>query len=286
MSGGLIPIRGASLFVEVVGRGDPLLLMHGGPGADHWSMLPFRRLADQFTLVFYDHRCNGRSIGSDVSTMTFENLTADADALRQWLGFERWAVLGHSFGGMVAMEYALRYPDSLSHLVLLDTGGDIRWAQEHAPEVLARRGYKPATVKLARRFFHGQIAPNEMLPALMRFGGAYYHHPTIPLLARQLFTERRAKTRPEAMIFGFSHLLKGWSVMDRLGEITVPTLVMAGDDDFQFSPEHQAELAAGIPGSRLRIIERAGHNSPSERPVEVMEAIRDFIPAGAAVLRA
>ena len=48
-----------SLFVDVVGRGYPLLLMHGGPGADHWSTLPFRRCADRFTLVFYDHRANG-----------------------------------------------------------------------------------------------------------------------------------------------------------------------------------------------------------------------------------
>ena len=100
--------------------------------------------------------------------MTWENLTADAEAPRQRLGFERWAVLGHSFGGHVALEYALRYPASLSHLVLLDTGGDSRWSQEHGPQLLARRGYGPRTVELARRFFNGQIAPNEMMPAAVR----------------------------------------------------------------------------------------------------------------------
>jgi proline iminopeptidase len=172
-----MPIRDVSLYVKVVGEGYPLVLMHGGPGADHHSMLPFRRCADRFTLIFYDHRCNGRSEGAPVSSMTWENLTADADALRQRLGFDKWAVLGHSFGGQVALEYALRYPDSLSHLVLLDTGGDSRWARKNAPEVLARRGYGPRTVRLVRRFFNGQIAPNEMVPALMRFGSAYYHHP-------------------------------------------------------------------------------------------------------------
>jgi pimeloyl-ACP methyl ester carboxylesterase len=55
-------IRDVSLFVEVVGHGYPLVLMHGGPGGDHYSLLPFRRLEDRFTLVFYDHRCNGRSL--------------------------------------------------------------------------------------------------------------------------------------------------------------------------------------------------------------------------------
>ena len=62
--------------------------------------------------------------GAEVTSMTMENLTADADALRQALGFEKWAVLGHSFGGNVALEYALRYPQNLSHLLLMDTGAD------------------------------------------------------------------------------------------------------------------------------------------------------------------
>ena len=144
-------IRDTSLFVDVVGRGNPLVLMHGGPGLDHFSLLPFRRCADRFTLIFYDHRCNGRSVGAPVSSMTWENLTADAEALRQRLGFERWAVLGHSFGGHVALEYALRYPDSLSHLVLLDTGADSHWAQQNAADLLAKRGYSPEKVELVRR---------------------------------------------------------------------------------------------------------------------------------------
>ncbi len=85
-----IPIRGVSLFVEVIGQGYPLLLMHGGPGADHSTLLTFRPCADRFTLIFYDHRCNGRSEGAAVSSMTWENLTADAEALRQTLGATLW----------------------------------------------------------------------------------------------------------------------------------------------------------------------------------------------------
>ena len=276
-----ISIRGVSLFVEVLGHGYPLLLMHDGPGADHTSMLSFRPCADNFTLVFFDHRCNGRSKGAEVSSMTWENLTADADALRQTLGFDKWAVLGHSFGGMVALEYALRYPERLSHLLLLDTCGDIRWAHEHAPEVLAQRGYSPDTVKLARRFFNGQIAPNEMMPALMKFGRAYYHHLSPLQLAHVMASGLRAKVRPEALIFGGSKLLKGWNVMDRLSEIQVPTLVLAGRDDFQFPPEHQAALAAAIANARLEIIERAGHNAHEERSAEVIRAVKDFMDAGA-----
>jgi pimeloyl-ACP methyl ester carboxylesterase len=231
-------------------------------------MLPFRLLADRFTLVFYDHRCNGRSTGAPVSTMTWENLSADADALRERLGFERWAVLGHSFGGHVALEYALRYPDSLSHLVLLDTSGDSRWSQQNAAELVAKRGYSAKKVELVQRWFSGNFAPWEYTPIFMRIGGLYEHDPSLRLLMRQLMSgEWRAKIRPEAHFFARRHLLKAWTVMDRLGEIDVPTLVIAGRDDFVFPPECQEELAAGIPGAHLQIIERAGHNpTRSRRP--------------------
>ena len=84
--------------------------------------------------------------------MTLENLTADADALRQKLGFDQWAVLGHSFGGNVALEYALRYPQSLSHLVLMDTGGEQWWVNQNAPELLAKRGYSPSAVQSGSPF--------------------------------------------------------------------------------------------------------------------------------------
>jgi proline iminopeptidase len=274
-----IRVRDVSLFVDVVGHGDPLLLMHGGPGADHWTLLPFERLADRFTLVFYDHRCNGRSTGAPVSSMTWDNLTADADALRERLGFERWAVLGHSFGGHVALEYALRYPDAVSNLVLMDTAGDSRWSQHHAAEVLAEWGFSPAKVELARRWFNGQVPPTlgRFLWTLNRLGGAYNPHTSGLDALREAYAERRAKMRPDAFAFACRHLLPGWSVMDRLGDIDAPTLVIAGREDFVFPPESQRELQAGIPDARLHIVERSGHNPHSERTDEVMRTVGAFL---------
>jgi len=272
-----IPIRDVSLFVEVVGRGDPLVLMHGGPGLDHVSLTPFRTLADRYTVVLYDHRCNGRSTGAPVTSMTWENLTADADALRERLGYERWAVLGHSFGGHVALEYALRYADRVSRLILLDTAGDARWSQENAPLVLADRAYSPKTVAVARRFYSGRIAPKDFFRAAFRLLPAYDHHFSIARTAHGMLAGAwRMKTRPEALMFG-GRMMQGWSVMDRLGEIRVPTLVLAGHDDFLFPPESQALLAAGIPDARLRIIERAGHNPQSERTDVTLAAVADFL---------
>jgi pimeloyl-ACP methyl ester carboxylesterase len=214
--------------------------------------------------------------------LTFENLTADAEALRERLGFARWAVLGHSFGGHVALEYALRYPASLSHLVLLDTGGEARWARQNAPDLLAKRGYSPKKVELVRRWFNGEFAPHEYVPMATRIliAGVYSYHPSLWQMAREEVQGGwRMKFRPQAFIFAGRHLLKGWAVLDRLGEITVPTLVMAGSGDFVFPPECQRELAAGIPNARLQIIDRAGHSPHSEQTAEVMAAVRHFLSA-------
>lgn len=272
-----IPIRDVSLFVKVIGQGYPLVLMHGGPSLDHTTLLPLQPLSDQFTLIFYDHRCNGRSEGAEVSSMTFENLTADADALRQKLGFDQWAVLGQSFGGNVALEYALRYPQSLSHLVLINTGGDQWWVNHNAPEILAKRGYSESAVAAARRFYNGQLDPDEVFPTVQKFLKAYNYNNSLRRVAKDIVLGHMPKMRPEALVFGYSQLLKGWTVMDRLGEIKVPTLVMAGRHDFLFPPEHQAILTDRLPNARLEIIECAGHNPQSERPAEVIELVKGFL---------
>lgn len=277
-------IRGADLFIEVIGAGPPFVLMHGGPGLDHVSLTPFRKLADQNTLVFYDHRCNGRSVGSPVETMTWENLTADADALRERLGFERWSILGHSFGGHVALEYALRYPERVSRLVLLDTAAEGWWSQENAPRVLAGRGYSRKTVNVARRFYSGLVEPKHFVQAAIRLLPAYDSRFSLVRFAREMVEGGlRMRARPEALTFAGRHLIKGWTVMDRLGEIGAPTLVLAGHDDFLFPPESQAYLAAGIPNATLRIIERAGHNPQAERPSETIQAVRDFLAGEPAI---
>jgi proline iminopeptidase len=272
-----VPIRDVSLFVKVIGHGYPLALMHGGPGQDYTSLLPLKALADQFTLVFYDHRCNGHSTGADVSTMTWENLTADADALRQTLGFDKWAVLGHSFGGQVALEYALRYPQNLSHLILMNTGADNWWAQQNAAEILGKRGYSAAAVQATRRFFNGQVTQGDYFQTVFRFGRAYFYRFDLLGMAREMVLGPRPKFQPEATIFGYTHVTNGWSVMDRLREIQAPTLVLAGCYDFLFPPQHQAILADRLPNAELVIVERAGHNPQMERPTEVIRAIKNFL---------
>ncbi|RTL69563.1 MAG: alpha/beta hydrolase [Pseudonocardiaceae bacterium] len=273
-----IPVRDVRLSVGIVGFGPPLLVMHGGPSADMWTMQGLRPLADRHTLVFYDHRGNGRTTGAPIDTMTWDNLDADADALREHLGYDRWAVLGHSFGGQVALEYALRYPRSVTRLVLLDSGADAHWARDHAPTVLTERGVDDMTVELVRRWFHGDFTPRQYYRIFARISGLYLSHPRPRLLLRALAHGAwRSRIRPRALIVAGRRLLPGWSVRSRLGEITAPALVLAGRDDFVFPPECQQELAAGLPHSELVLVDDAGHSPQDERPRQVLDALRQFL---------
>lgn len=272
-----IPVRDVMLNVKIIGKGYPLVLMHGGPGADLYTMMSFKPCADQFTLIFYDHRCNGRSEGADVSSMTWENLTADADSLREKLGFGKWAVLGHSFGGNVAIEYALRYPNRVSHLILVNSGADYRWVRENAPALLSQRGFSPEVVDAGRRMLNGEIEPSEMFPTLMKLGKAYTPHLSPWKIPHMILTGLQTKLQPTALIFAGTQLLRNWTVMDRLKEINAPTLLIAGREDFLYPPEHQQQMASGIPNARLALVNQSGHNPQDEQSGEVMRLIRDFL---------
>ena len=159
----------------------------------------------------------------------------------------------------------------------MDTAPEARWYTDHAPAVLAKRGYRDSTVAAARRFYRGEIAPSMVGITAMRFLRAYMHRIRIRDLPAMLAGALRMKRRPTAHVYGFSTLLKRWSVMHRLSEITIPTLVIAGRDDFLFPPECQAILADRLPHAHLEIIEQAGHNPQDENPDAAIDAIRAFL---------
>jgi proline iminopeptidase len=112
----------ARLFYEVIGNGEPIVVVHGGPGLDHAYLQPgLDALATRYTLIYYDQRGTGRSSAAlDSATINIDTFVQDIETLRQTLGFERVTVMGHSFGSVIATEYALRYPESLRALILMN----------------------------------------------------------------------------------------------------------------------------------------------------------------------
>ena len=111
-------------------------------------------------------------------------------------------MLGHSFGGQVALEYAPRYPERVSLLLLFDTCGDVWWYEQNAREILRKRGYSAATAAAARRFFNGDLRPDEVTPIAMKFLRAYFYRLRLWDLPYAVISGFRMKMRHEAHVFG------------------------------------------------------------------------------------
>ncbi len=119
---GLLSLETARIFYEVVGAGEPIIVVHGGPGLDHNYLQPgLDALATRNTLVHYDQRGTGRSVANlDSVAINLDAFVGDIDALRQALGYERVSVLGHSWGALLALEYAARHPETTRALILMN----------------------------------------------------------------------------------------------------------------------------------------------------------------------
>ena len=263
-------LNGTELFYVRVGEGLPCLVMHGGLGFDHTCLHPWLDpLGEEMHLVYYDHRGNGRSGRPPTETITFEQLCADADALREHLGFEKVAVLGYSFGGCIALEYALRYPERLSHLILLDTAP----AFDYGEEIEANARRKGATPE----HLEALDASAETDAGLWRLWKSieplYFHTFDADLAERVL-----GKTIPsvEASEAGDA-ILEAWDLTPRLGEISAPTLILVGEDDFICPPSRAEIMHEGIPNSDLVIFERSGHFPYIEEPGAFFDAIRGWL---------
>src|SRR5215203_6048880 len=120
---GYLPTRRGRLYCRTLGGGPPIVVLHGGPDFDHYYLRPeLDRLADSFRLVYYDQRGRGRSgDGVDRREVSIESEVADLEAVRSRFGFESVTILGHSWGGLLAMEYAIRHPNRVTHLILVNT---------------------------------------------------------------------------------------------------------------------------------------------------------------------
>ncbi len=120
---GFVDAHGVLIYYTTIGRGAPLVIVHGGPGASHDYFLPYLLpLARQNKLIFIDERGSGRSEKlEDPKGYTVENMVEDVEAVRTGLGLGKIALLGHSYGGVLAQAYALKYQQNLTQLILCST---------------------------------------------------------------------------------------------------------------------------------------------------------------------
>lgn len=277
----LVEVNGVALKVTSGGSGEPLVVVHGGPGLGADYLIPhFAPLADSYRLVFFDQRgCGGSTGDEDPSAITVENLVADLEGLRQALDFDRMALIGQSFGALVAIRYAAEHPDRVTSLLLLEPAPG---SSEYLPEVqkriqerLSDEEKKELQALVASEPFKSRSPEAFARFMTIRFGAYYkdraqmaHHHLGISTTdAVQKFFVSQAALGPFLMSFDVHPLL---------AKISCPTLILHGDYD-PIPTEACERLHKGIAGSKLVVFPDCGHFAHIEARDAYFKAVRDFL---------
>ena len=251
-----VRVRGVELFERRVGAGPPVVVLHGGPGADHAYLRPgFDALADGRELVYYDQRGGGRSpVARDVPVGWTEQV-ADLEALREHWGLERLTVAGYSWGGLLALLYALDHPDRVERLALVSPAPTWRAARERFEASFARRNLDPAIQEERRQLRESGLRerdPEAFQQRIFELSVAPYFFD--PAKAREL-TPFRVTGRTQDEVW---RSLGDYDLRPRLPELaSIPSLVLHGTEDP--IPIDAARLAAELLGAEFHPVPRCGH---------------------------
>ena len=285
-------VNGTELFFDTVGSqltpvGAKMVerpvcfVLHGGPLIDLGYLRPWMDdLAEVMQLVYVDYRGTGRSQRMPPESYTLENTIDDLEALRLHLGLERIAVLGHSHGGILAMPYALKYPESVSHLLLVATtpftGPEHEALSEANQQALAaeRPELAPLLDELTEKSFK-QPKTEEEHRARFHQTFRLYFHKFDPQIIHDV--AERTIFSTEKLRYWLEHEVHKYDVRPRLHEISAPTLIMAGRFDWRTTIKHAEIIKDGIRGSELVIFEESGHQLFVEEQDKFLSSIRDFI---------
>lgn len=264
-------VNGTDLFYFTTGDGLPSLVMHGGLGVDHTTLHPWLdSLGDMLHLIYYDHRGNGRSGRPLFETLTLEQFASDANALQSNLGFNKVVVMGHSVGGFIALTFAIEYPDRISHLILMDTAP----AFNYVDEIMAIVQRKGATEEMIAALAAPNPTDDVEFKRMLNIQMPLYFHEFNEEIADQL-----ASTTVFSAFAGASNevFLPTYDVIEQLGNIRIPTLILAGRSDFICPPSQAKILQKGIPHSELFIFEKSGHFPYIEESDTFFAIVKDWL---------
>jgi pimeloyl-ACP methyl ester carboxylesterase len=254
--------QGLRIFFEDLGSGTPLILGHSFLCSGEMWAHQVQPLAERARVINVDFRGHGRSDHVQ-SPFDLYDLVADMMAVLDHLGLERAVWVGLSIGGMVALRAALEFPDRVSGLILLDT---------HAGPEKAHKKTKYALMKLVVKVFGVRPLRSAILPLM--FGRT--SRQTKPDLIDE-WTTKFAAVHVPSMLHCLGALTKRDSVVDRLGQIKAPAVVMVGDQDISLPPPCAEQIASGLPDAELVVIPNAGHLAALEQPEAVNKAMLDFL---------
>jgi proline-specific peptidase len=279
-----IPIGDTELFVVERGSGYPIIVLHGGPGLDHHEFADYLDpLCDDYRLLLVDQRGQGRSGPSTPDTWTLSQMAQDVGSLGRAIGLDRYAVLGHSYGAFVALQYAVDVPDRRGETIVSGGLPSSRFL-DNVQANLAN--FEPVELReqVASSWAREtEVSSTEELRKLteeqMPF---HFRDPRDPRI--EDYNQRTATTvfAPDVLKHFAAQGYGGIDVEDRLGSIRHAVLVLGGRHDRTCSVEASETMAAAIPGARLVIFEESGHMTFVEENGRYLDAVRTFLEESAA----
>ena len=290
---GYVDAHGMMIYYEIIGHGPPLMIVHGGPGASHDYFLPYLlALARQNRLIFIDERGSGRSEKlDDPIGYTVENMVEDVEAVRRELGLGKVSLLGHSYGGVLAQAYALKYQQNLTHLILASTFAStsalnevfVQMKQKMPPDI------RDHINKLEAQGLFGQGKPWERSRYTVEYMNAawgdgyfpylYQRHPDPnydPVALGVASWDLYRKMWGSHGEFVIDGNLKSVEYVDKISTIKVPTLIIAGDHD-ECDPSLSRQMNSKIAGSKLVILPASGHMTFVDQPIQFTRAVEEFL---------
>lgn len=278
--GRLVPIDDTALWVTERGGGYPVIVLHGGPGLDHHEFADYLDpLTDDLRLVFVDARSCGRSEPSPASTWTLERHAQDVIMLALSLRFDRYAVLGHSYGAFVALQNAVDYPGMAAQVILSGGIPSLRFLGPTVERNL--EAFEPASLReqvAASWAREPRVRTQEDVATLMADQMPFHFaDPLDPRIAEYVARTADARYAPEVLRRSASDGFGGIDLEGRLDQVAAPTLVLAGRHDRTCSVEAAEAMARGIAGAELAIFERSGHMAFVEEPERYLAAVRGFL---------
>jgi proline iminopeptidase len=293
MEEGFVEVNNIMIYYQAIGNGDPLLIVHGGPGASHDYFLPYLLpLMKNNRLIFIDERGSGRSQKlDDPSGYTVGNMVEDVEAVRQALGLGKISLLGHSFGGVLAQAYALKYQENLSHLILCSTFHSTskmnqvfqKMKENMNPELRARidKMEHDGLYGHGKDFEKSRYTNEYMIAAWGEgyFPYLYGNHPDANydpisngIMSWDLYREMWG-SHGEFVIDGN---LSSVEYTESLKSIKVPTLITVGDHD-ECGPSLSQEMQSQITGSKLVVFPKSGHMTFVDQPVLFISTVNEFL---------
>lgn len=261
----MVDVNGTTLYVEDSGgSGEPVVFSHGLLFDTRVFDSQVMALRGRHRCIAYDHRGQGRSAVPDDRSIAIDTLTDDAIALIEDRDVAPCHFVGLSMGGFVGMRVALRRPELLRSLVLIDTS-----ARAQDPSEVPRYNL----LKNVARLFGTRVVAGRLMPI---FFGPEFRSAAARAGERKMW-RRQLGSRKRSVYRAVNGVMEREPILDGIGAIDVPTLVIHGEEDAALDPDEGRLIAQTIPGARLEIIADAGHTPTVERPADVDAALERFL---------